>query len=184
MDVSDILRLKKACSKQELFKECVYREYIESSYHQVVEHLFHDQSTTFIMLSRLISFQNKLERNREDFNSIYIHIGDICEVDFGDNYINESGFQHLAIILQIVNKKAFVVPLTSNSRANHQAIFNERRHLMYVGKVNGLNKESSLFLNDARYISVQRIISIKGNIDKESALFKRIKMKVVEMILK
>ena len=48
------------------------------------------------------------------------------------------------------------------------------KHLYRLGTVEGLYKESVLFLNDGKYINTARIIDIKGRIDPESERFKRI----------
>lgn len=108
-----------------------------------------------------------------------IRPGDVCFIDFGKAYISEAGYQHFGLVMQIFNGKAFVIPMTSNHEAYMKA-YDEKdnpeglKHLYRLGTVEGLYKESVLFLNDGKYINTARIIDIKGRIDPESERFKRI----------
>lgn len=119
--------------------------------------------------------------------SVRVCPGDICFIDFGCAYRNEAGYQHFGIILSIVHSKAFVVPMTSNPSTFAQAydetlLPNGKRHLMRIGKQNGMNKESVLFLNDCKFINTSRIIEVKGHLDTEGVLFSCIREKVKECL--
>lgn len=133
-------------------------------------------------IPRFVSEENlRTRRNLLSCNSqgVDIRIGDICYVDFGEAYINEIGFQHFALILNIYHGKAFVVPMSGNKNAYLQAYDKKnptgKKHLMRLGKQKGMNKESVLFLNDSKWINTARIIDVKSHISKNGALFKEIK---------
>ena len=113
--------------------------------------------------------------------------GDICYIDFGRAYTSEVGYQHFGLVISIFNGKAFVVPMTSNFNAYQQAydpLFNPEgiRHLMRLGKIEGLYKYSVLFLNDAKYINMARIIEIKAHLSTASRLFADIRDRALESI--
>lgn len=136
--------------------------------------------------ARLISEENWLNRNQVkscEQLGVRVRIGDICYIDFGQAYLNEAGFQHFGIILSFCNGKAFVTPMTSN-QATYKQAFDPlhyplgKKHLMRLGLIEGLNKESVLFLNDSKYINTARIIDVKAHIGENSPLFQEIKNRI------
>ena len=139
----------------------------------------------------LVSEANWL--NRKDARScvqlgVKAKIGDICYIDFGQAYLNEAGFQHFGVILSFCNGKAFVVPMTSNPVTYKMAYDpiecpNGRRYLMRIGLIEGMKKESVLFLNDCKYINTARIIDVKATIPENSALFRHIVNRVKECLM-
>ncbi|MFV0381131.1 MAG: hypothetical protein ACK5KR_02700 [Breznakia sp.] len=135
--------------------------------------------TTKEAIGRLKSVINFNERSRykscEDLG-VWIRIGDICFIDYGPNYINEAGFQHFGLILSIENAKVLVIPMTSNPKT-HQEALQGRKHLFALGQIIGMHRNSTLFLNDAKFVNSARIIDVKANIPKQSKLFKKIKKK-------
>lgn len=137
-------------------------------------------------LTRLISEENFKNRARAmscEELGVWIRVGDICYIDFGINYINEAGFQHFGIILCIKNNKVLVVPMTSNKRAYRDASENNSKwHLMAIGKIDGMHQESTLFLNDSKFISSARIIDVKAHIPPKSKLFCEIKQRFHDLI--
>ena len=103
--------------------------------------------------------------------------GDICYLDYGHAYKNEAGYQHFGLILTSWNQKLLVLPMTSNPTAAKEAgniHENGRSHLYYIGNQEGLNKASTLFLNDAKFINSSRVISINGHIRTDSFMFEEI----------
>lgn len=115
-----------------------------------------------------------------------IKIGDVCYIDFGHAYHYEAGFQHFGIIMNIVKNKVFVIPMTSNQQTYCKANPNNDHplpQLFQLGMIDGLNKESVCFLNDAKFINRARIIRIQGYIDPESLLYRRLKQRLLETIL-
>lgn len=76
--------------------------------------------------------------------------------------------------------------MSGNHSAYRQAYSKEnpngKRHLMRLGKMKGMNKESVLFINDAKWINTARIIDIKAHLDKNSELFKEIKERVKDCL--
>ena len=136
-------------------------------------------------LPRLISDANLRERRGYSSCSelgVDIRVGDICYIDFGEAYICEIGFQHFGLILTLFHNKAFVVPMSGNHGAYLQAYGASnpkgKRHLMRLGKIKGMNKESVLFLNDAKWINTARIIDVKSHLDRNSFKFHDIKERV------
>lgn len=136
-------------------------------------------------LPRLVSEQNLRER-RNHVNcaelGVDIRVGDICYIDFGEAYINEIGYQHFGLLITIFHNKAFVVPMSGNHSAYVQAYSKDnlkgKRHLMRLGKIKGMNKESVLFINDAKWINTARVIDVKAHLDRNSELFLEIKERV------
>lgn len=103
--------------------------------------------------------------------------------------LNESevGYQHFGLVLAMKNGKIFVVPMSGNSSAYHRAYdpvsHMGKRHLMRLPEIEGLNKASVLFLNDAKWINSARVIDVKAHIDPNSHLFDKIKKCVMQMML-
>ncbi|HPW53125.1 MAG TPA: hypothetical protein PLI19_02800 [Erysipelotrichaceae bacterium] len=139
---------------------------------------------------RLISECNYLERSKLKSCIKYgmvISAGDICFIDFGRQYLSETGFLHFGLVLKMFNSKALVIPMTSNSEAYYSA-YDEKNnpdgssHLMRLGLVKGLNRYSVLFLNDVKYINTARIIDIKAHIDTDSPLFRKIYRRFLQTV--
>lgn len=97
-------------------------------------------------------------------------------------HTSEIGYQHFGLIITIFHNKAFVVPMSGNHAAYLQAYSKEnpkgKRHLMRLGKIKGMNKESVLFINDAKWINTARIIDVKAHLRRDSELFCEIKDRV------
>ena len=160
-------------------------------YLQMKKKAYHDLSAKELE-AHLISEANWMIRNRakscEQFR-VQIHVGDICYIDFGPAYLNEAGFQHFGLILSMMNSKAFVVPMTSNPSTYRQAYDPKtypcgKKHLMRLGLIPGMKKESVLFLNDCKYINTARIIDVKAHIEPEEPLFLAIQKRVIEGLVK
>lgn len=162
----------------------IFEQFI-SQYQQYLRSL-----STKQMSRECISGLNRLQRqNLRSSSQLNIHakVGDVCYIDFGQVYINEAGYQHFGLILSIVNHKAFVLPMTSNSTTYQYAndpsrIEHGKTHLHQLGWIEGLNKQSVAFINDCKFINTARIIAIKGHIDVDSELFSEIVERVKESI--
>lgn len=116
---------------------------------------------------------------------IDVNVGDICYIDYGQAYINEAGYQHFGLVIATYNHKLLVVPMTSNTNTISQSVNKHdptKGHLYYIGKVEGLNKPSVLFLNDCKFINSGRIISINGHICPKGPIFDKIRTCVKEII--
>ena len=138
----------------------------------------------------IISELNYMERSSLKSCRSYgltISPGDVCFIDFRKAYLSESGFQHFGLVINVFYAKAFVIPMTSNETIFNQA-YDEKenpnglRHIMRLGKVEGLYKYSVLFLNDGKYINTARVIDIKGHIDTDSKLYKQAFERFVETL--
>ena len=57
-----------------------------------------------------------------------------------------------------------------------------KRHLMRLGKLKGMNKNSVLFINDAKWINTARIIDVKAHLDRQGELFQEIKERVIHCL--
>lgn len=140
-------------------------------------------------IPRMISAQNLKERRNYiscETLGVHVEVGDICFIDYGDAYLLEIGYQHFGLIIALFHNKAFVVPMSGNHNAFLQAYSKEnpngKRHLMRLSKIRGMNKDSVLFINDAKWINSARIIDVKAHLDKQSELFKDIKERVKQCL--
>lgn len=140
--------------------------------------------------SSMISEANWVERSRYfsgEEMGIFVEPGDICYMDFGQQYLNEAGYQHFGLVMSICSKKALVIPMTSNPSTYAKAydpIDNPqgKRNLMRIGKVEGLYKLSVLFLNDIRYVNTARVIDVKAHIPTDSQLFLTAQKRMMEIM--
>ena len=140
---------------------------------------------------RLISEAN-LEERQHLYSctslGVEVRVGDICFIDFGaDAYQCEIGFQHFGIIMKLFHGKAFVIPMSGNPSAAQQAYDEHdnprgKRHLMRMPHIDGLNKQSTLFLNDCKFINTARIIDVKAHTDRSGPLFQKIRARMRQVI--
>lgn len=120
---------------------------------------------------------NRSEMWSSEAMNISVKSGDICFIDYGKAYLNEAGYQHFGLVIREFNQKILVVPMTSNKSAIKQSrnyAKNGKKHLYYIGHLEGLHKPSTLFLNDFKFVNSARIISINGFLDPSSDMFKEI----------
>lgn len=118
---------------------------------------------------------------------IRVKPGDICYLDFGQAYQCEMGFQHFGLILSVCEKKALVIPMTSNRKTYASAYDpkknpNGKKNLFELGEVGKMNKPSVLFLNDLKFINTARVIEVMGHIDVKSEQFRKIQIAVMRVI--
>ena len=87
----------------------------------------------------------------------FVEVGDIVYMDYGQAYLNEMGYQHFGLVMAISEKKALVIPMTSNAKTYANAYDPEsnpegKKNLFPLpGIIDGLCKKSVLFLNDALF---------------------------------
>ena len=115
--------------------------------------------------------------------------GDICYMDFGHAYLYEVGYQHFGIVLALWQKKALVVPMTSNETTYAKAydpIDNPygKSNLMRLGQLPGMNKPSVLFLNDMRFVNTARVIKVMAHLDVKSEKFWDIQDRINEHLFR
>ena len=130
-----------------------------------------------------------LRRNCECGEDMGIHAeaGDVVYLDYGQAYLNEMGYQHFGIIISMYRGKALIIPMTSNPYHYRNAYDPEenpegKRHLMRLGKLEGMRKESVLYLNDLKYINTARIIRIMAHLDTASELYRKICQRMLEVM--
>lgn len=180
--MKNMMNISNAYVKNDDFyrSEEIFQQYI-FQYQQYLRSLSSKQ-----MSRECISGINRLQRQSLRSSSqlnIHVKVGDVCYIDFGQAYINEAGYQHFGLVLSIVNHKAFVLPMTSNSTTYQYAndpsrIEHGKNHLYQLGWIDGLNKQSVAFLNDCKFINTARIIAVKGHIEVDGELF----MEIVERV--
>ncbi len=118
---------------------------------------------------------------------IVVAPGDVVFLDYGQAYLNEMGYQHFGLIMSICRRKALIIPMTSNSQ-HYRNAYDERmnpegkRHLMRLGKLPGMNRQSVLYLNDMKYINTARIIRVIAHLDTESELYGQIRQRMTEIM--
>lgn len=138
-------------------------------------------------VQRLVSEKNyNSRRNVASAKALGLQItcGDICYIDFGQAYLYEAGYQHFGLVLSIVHFKALIIPMTSNPNTYRKSLNQEEGKYLYpLGWIDGLYKESVLFLNDAKFINTARIIDVKAHLDPNSKMFCEIKEKFKSLVL-
>ncbi|MBE6115284.1 MAG: type II toxin-antitoxin system PemK/MazF family toxin [Erysipelotrichaceae bacterium] len=169
--------------------KCDYRN-IESLIEQHIDELrdeYYDMPLGVVRNTLISEYNYKSRGKLKSCRHFGLNItaGDICYIDFGRAYISEAGYQHFGVVLNVFNGKAFVIPMTSNSEAYRNAYDPENnpsglKHLYRLGYVEGLYRESVLFLNDGKYINTARIIDVKGHIDVNSSRFRDIRKRFLE----
>jgi len=143
------------------------------------------QATDFLLSE--YNYQNRCQLKSCRGFGFIIKPGDICYIDFGKAYLQEIGFQHFGLVISVFNAKAFVIPMTSNFNAFRQAydpLYNPDglKHLMRLGRIEGLYKYSILFLNDGKFINTARVIDVKAYLDPSSKLFRDIRQRLIDCI--
>lgn len=118
----------------------------------------------------MLSMRNYIDRANKDtsYTNLNVQPGSICWIDYGVAYQYEAGFQHLGLVLSICHGKALVVPMTSNSQTFQKAY--SEMYLLPLKRFGKLKKDSALFLNDAKFISLQRFIKVIEQLDSAEAL--------------
>ena len=185
MEITELSTYLKEGNLHKKVKEQVYWRNVWDMYVAETESIYSHLTTKEAMVRMIseINFRNRSQASSCEDLGVWIRVGDICYIDFGINYINEAGFQHFGIILAIVNNKVLVTPMTSNEKAYQVSqIRNMKAHLMPIGKVDGMYRESTLFLNDSKFINSARIIDVKAHIPIQSTLFKDIKKRFHELV--
>ena len=170
-------------AKDNLLFKYYWNEYLKEQTQQVYELEICEA------IDNLVSRVNYLERIDLKSNletGVDICVGDICYIDFGETRLHEVGYQHMGLVLSIMNRKIFVVPFTGNQLkfVEAQSIDNPigKRHLIQIPKLKGLTKKSVAIINDAKWINSARVIDVKSHLHPESDLFQFIKQKVKDII--
>ena len=162
-----------------LFENIGYEKW--SHYIQLKKEIY-DQYCPSVSKESLASEDKWLQRyGCRNGGDIGIHVvpGDLCFIDFGQNYFNEMGFRHFGLVVSICVQKALVIPMTSNPETYRRAYDRMdnpqgKRNLYRIGHVEGMDRKSVLFLNDARYINTARVITVMAHMNPEEQMFKDI----------
>lgn len=118
----------------------------------------------------------------------FVEVGDIVYMDYGQAYLNEMGYQHFGLVMAISEKKALVIPMTSNAKTYANAYDPEsnpegKKNLFPLpGIIDGLCKKSVLFLNDMKFVKTARMIEKKAHIDVKSPVFRKIQLRIMMLL--
>ena len=158
-----------------------YMKYRRDVYASIIpDHIDSSQISEANWVSRAKCFSG------EDIG-IFVQPGDICYMDFGQQYLNEAGYQHFGLVLSVFRKKALVIPMTSNPVTYAKAYDpvdqpKGRKNLMRIGQIHGMTKPSVLFLNDMKYVNTARVIEIMAHVPVNSPMFRMVQKRVQEVI--
>ena len=142
------------------------------------------------LTSFIRSETNWLERGRcasgEEIG-INVQVGDVCYLDYGRAYLNEAGYQHFGLVMAVYSHKAWVVSMSSNRTTFSKAYDplsnpNGKINLYRLGKLPGMNRESVLFLNDAKFINTARVIRVMAHLDRTDPRFTEIQERLKTML--
>jgi len=111
----------------------------------------------------LLSDNNWMRRKNVDTYRDPIGEGNIFITDFGKAYKGECAYIHFSLCVRVYRDKVFVIPTTSNvnmfAKAFHPADNRSGNYWLRRGnKTEGFSKNCTLLLNDAKFISLGRII--------------------------
>lgn len=136
----------------------------------------------------MVSTQNYIKRSQWLKNpDLIIEVGDLCFIDYGTAYRLEAGYQHFGLVVAKSYGKLFVLPMSSNEMhvtSAYEPKLNPegKRHLFRFEKSCGLNKDSVLFLNDAKFISASRVIEKLGHLETTSLRFRQILVRIQQTL--
>ena len=139
-------------------------------------------------LRLMVSTQNYIKRSQWLKNpDLNVEVGDLCFIDFGTAYRLEAGYQHFGLVMAKSYGKLFVLPMSSNEQHVLSAYDLKRnpdgkKHLFRFDKSCGLNKDSVLFLNDAKFISASRVIERLGHLEVSSLRFRQILFRIQQLL--
>lgn len=112
--------------------------------------------------------------------------GSIVEIELGLNYHSEISYRHLGVVLEDLNKKVVIVPVTSSTFCidNSSEKVNGQWYYRLTGRSEGFDRdECILVLNDLKSVNKGRIIAKLGNMtdfETGKVLFDDIKMEILK----
>lgn len=137
--------------------------------------------SAYVATSRLISAINFHDRGHADsiqnLNPAMKSpkIGDLYYFDFGTQYYHETSYLHPGIVLNTLGGKVEVVAVTTSPSIYRRANLYHSRELVVLSKTEGLLPEdSTVLLDDIRWMNTARIVRFIGHIEPTSTLFQTI----------
>lgn len=120
--------------------------------------------------SLLIAEQDWIKRHDKDNEIEELCTGRLVLADFGKTYIDENGYIHYALCISRCEDKYLIIPLTTANKEIKMAyhpIYRQdgNKRLYLLKKEDGNKKDAALYINDARYISKNRIIKVFNKIN-------------------
>lgn len=106
----------------------------------------------------VISFNNYLKRKSGNFYKNFKQ-GDEIVVDFGFAYGDELAYKHHCIVLAQKKSKIFILPLSSNTSKLLDDKGKQQPEFCVAGVNEGFTKDVLILLNDARWISTNRVLT-------------------------
>ena len=121
----------------------------------------------------IITFNNYLVKKNGNLHTTKYKQGEEIIVDFGFAYGDELAYKHHCIVISQARSKVFVLPLTSNTaKAYDLKTKLIKDECAIAGIAEGFTKNDVvLLLNDARWISLNRIIDTTGHKIKNQYLY-------------
>lgn len=118
--------------------------------------------------------------SRKNININNYSAGDIILINLGENnFMHEFSYIHPAVVISVQNENAFIVPCSSSINLSK---FKNHTNEYVVGDIaNGFSRKTTLLLNNAKYVDINRIITILGKIDISFLNF--LQEKLFEMLL-
>lgn len=141
-------------------------------------------------LQRLSRSDFRWADNRtKSFNSLVIKKGEVCQIEFGKNYIPEMSYEHRGLIIGIKKKLLYVLPIFSYDPSKHSDIYHPINfpnsksdlYLLKSTEFTFIDHDSVLKLNDLRTISANRVLyKQNGRIAPVSDTYRRIESLVLQ----
>ena len=141
-------------------------------------------------LHRLSKSDFRWADNRtKPFHSLNIKKGDVCQIEFGKNYIPEMSYEHRGLIIGIKKRLLYVLPIFSYDPDKHPDVchpvdFPNSKSDLYLLKSTEftfIRHDSVLKLNDLRTISTNRILYRQnGRMDPASDTYRQIEALVLQ----
>ena len=127
-------------------------------------------SSCYDSASTLIAENDWLKRRTKNSFPKEINDGAILKTDFGKGYFGECAYIHFSLCIRKYKNKILVVPMTSVAdtinKAYHPIDNPKGEYRLRVGKKEeGFPLMCALFMNDAKFISIGRIVDCVASID-------------------
>ena len=165
INISELIKIEKSNSRKNMGnRDFLLVSYLNIIHNSITVHLgkkSKEMSKFLVALNHYLS-----EPPKQKYR---LRPGDVIEVEFGLRYKGEVAFRHTAIVIQTLNNKTFVVPVTSNPEKIRQVKKTNPWYLKLLDQNDGFDHECVAVLNDASFIVHNRILSkIKGiHVDSE-----------------
>ena len=123
--------------------------------------------------SILIADNDWLKRKGNNSFSKSISEGIILKTDFGKCYSGECAYIHFSLCVRVYRSKILVIPMTTSekyvNKAYHPVDNKSGDYSLRLARPeDGFTSKGALFINDARFISIGRVIDAYANINPDA----------------